>query len=1630
MSRLHRAALALMFGFSAAAADAATFQLVTTPGGGFDDATPATPEGGNTGMTLGQQRTILFQTAVNTWGSALASNRVIKVNASFATLSCSASSGTLGSAGAATNIVLSDSGRQRYFPVALAEALLDQELNGAGNEINTTFNARIDLNDTGCLGTTRFYYGLTGPAPAGTIALYPVVLHELGHGLGFAALICRTPAGCTSPTTPYGGYFNGIADIWSDFLRDNDIDGSGTNKRWSAMTNAERVISFTHDPLLVWDGMSVTTNLGSQVAVARNEGRMRMYAPNPLVGGSSISHFHSDASPNLLMEPSANADVFNQTDLADCLLADVGWENSRCSWIYNNAPTLDAIADPAAIAEDGPLQNLGLSGISDGDAIDQALTVTAASSNPALIPHPSVSHSAGATTGSLSYTPAANQSGSAVITVTVRDDGGVVFGTVDTTTRTFTVNVTAVNDAPAATNLSVAESYTEDTALNLVDIVASDMDSANVTATLTLSSAAAGSLTTATAGAVTSTFNAGTGLWSASGAIADVNTLLAGVSFVPAANSTQNFTIATSVGDGVAPALTGSKAMTGVVTNDAPTATNLSTPETYTEDTTLNLADIVVGDVDTANVSVTLTLSPAALGALTTATSGAVTSTYNAGTGVWSAGGAIANVNTLLAGVSFVPAANGSANGSIATSVGDGVAPPVTGSKTLTGSAVNDAPTATNLSAAETYTEDTALNLTDIVASDIDSATVTATLTLSNASAGALNTATSGSVTSTYAAGTGIWNASGPIANVNTLLAGLTFTPAANFAQNFAIATSVGDGVATPVTGSKTMTGTAVNDAPGATNLSAAESYTEDTTLNLADIVVSDVDTANVTVTLTLSPASLGALTTATSGAVTSTYTAGTGVWSASGAIANVNTLLAGVSFVPTANGSANGSIATSVGDGAAAPVTGSKTVTGTAVNDAPSATNLSAAESYTEDTSLNLIDIVASDVDSATVTATLTLSNTSAGTLTTATSGAVTSTFTAGTGVWSASGAIANVNTLLAGVSFVPAANFAQTFSLATSLSDGAAPPATGSKTFTATAVNDAPSATNTSAAETYIEDTALNLVDIVVGDVDTANLTVTLTLSPASLGALTTATAGAVTSTYTAGTGVWSASGAIADVNALLAGVSFVPAANGNANGSIAVSVGDGVATPVTGSKTLTGTPVNDAASATNLSAAETYTEDTALNLVDIVVADVDTANVTVTLTLSPASLGALTTATAGAVTSTYNAGTGVWSASGAIANVNTLLAGVSVVPTANGSANGSIATSVSDGVAPPATGSKTLTGMPANDAPVVNAPAALTLNEDETATLTTLGVGDVDNSTLTITLDASHGTLTLVTTSGLSFTLGDGTDDDAMAFSGSLVNIGAAFASVQLKPQADYNGSAQLVLTANDTSGPVSAQTHVQIDAVVDTADDAISVDEDGSTAVFNVLTGSGGAAIDSFEGPATLVQVQPAAVNGVLTFQASGSVSYTPNVNFSGGETFTYTVSAGGTSETGSLTVTTAAINDAPTLAAIPNPAPIPPNAGLQTIALSGIGAGPGENQGLTVTAVSSNPALVPSVTVNYASPAATGSLTFTTAHNAIGSATITVTVTDDGGTANGGINTVSRSFLVQVGLDVIFINGFQ
>ncbi len=250
---------------------------------------------------------------------------------------------------------------------------------------------------------------------------------------------------------------------------------------------------------------------------------------------------------------------------------------------------------------------------------------------------------------------------------------------------------------------------------------------------------------------------------------------------------------------------------------------------------------------------------------------------------------------------------------------------------------VDSPPTATNLSAAETYTEDTPLNLTDIVVSDVDSPAVTATLTLSDPAAGSLNTTTSGAVTSTYNAGTGVWSASGAIADVNVLLAGLTFTPALNFNGSFTTATSVSDGVAAAITGSKAMTGVAVNDAPVASGSASLAAVAEDTAQPPGDTVsdlfggnfsdaadqVSGGSTADtlygVAITANAATAAQGTWQYSADGA---TWTA---VGSPTAAGALVLTATGRLRFVPAANfnGAPGGLTATLIESGGATPASG-----------------------------------------------------------------------------------------------------------------------------------------------------------------------------------------------------------------------------------------------------------------------------------------------------------------------------------------------------------------------------------------------------------------------------------------------------------------------------------------------------------------------------------------------------------------------------------------------------------------------------------------------------------------------------------------------------------------------------------
>ena len=143
----------------------------------------------------------------------------------------------------------------------------------------------------------------------------------------------------------------------------------------------------------------------------------------------------------------------------------------------NDEPTLDALSE-ININEDDPEQTVSLTGITAGGGETQVLSITAVSDNTGLIPDPILDFDGQSSTGSLKFTPVADQFGTATITVTV-EDGGLDndLGTPDdngSILRTVVVKAEAVNDEPtldALSDVNINEDAGEQT-VNLTGITA------------------------------------------------------------------------------------------------------------------------------------------------------------------------------------------------------------------------------------------------------------------------------------------------------------------------------------------------------------------------------------------------------------------------------------------------------------------------------------------------------------------------------------------------------------------------------------------------------------------------------------------------------------------------------------------------------------------------------------------------------------------------------------------------------------------------------------------------------------------------------------------------------------------------------------------------------------------------------------------------------------------------------------------------------------------------------------------------------------------------------------------------------------------------------------------------------
>ncbi|HGZ7336168.1 TPA: tandem-95 repeat protein [Vibrio parahaemolyticus] len=211
--------------------------------------------------------------------------------------------------------------------------------------------------------------------------------------------------------------------------------------------------------------------------------------------------------------------------------------------------------------------------------------------------------------------------------------------------------------------------------------------------------------------------------------------------------------------------------------------------------------------------------------------------------------------------------------------------------------------------------------------------------------------------------------------------------------------------------------------------------------------------------------------------------------------------------------------------------------------------------------------------------------------------------------------------------------------------------------------------------------------------------------------------------------------------------------------------------------------------------------------------------------------------------------------------------------------------ISASVSDGVNPTASDSDSLIVNRVNDAPTVeNAIADQVLSEDFASYTIDLNDAFKDSD------------------SALNFSVSGN--------SNVLVSIENGIATIS--PTADWNGSETLTFTATDPSGESISQTvNFTVAPVADIVADKATVVEDTST-VIKVLGN------DTFEGDGKVVSLDTnnGPANGTVSVNPDGSVTYTPNDNYHGTDSFTYIVTSGGVSESTTVSVDVTPVNDAP------------------------------------------------------------------------------------------------------------------
>ncbi|MFO1422530.1 MAG: Ig-like domain-containing protein [Candidatus Competibacteraceae bacterium] len=600
----------------------------------------------------------------------------------------------------------------------------------------------------------------------------------------------------------------------------------------------------------------------------------------------------------------------------------------------NDAPSFTKGADQTVLEDAGAQTvNPWATAISPGPSDEAGQTLTfnvTGNTNPGLFSAgPAISP-----TGVLTYTPAANASGSATITVTLSDNGSNTPPNVNTSaSQTFTITITAVDDPPTAVN--DLATVAEDAPATAIDVLANDTDPDGGPKTIASVTQPANGTVVITGGGTGLTYQPNPNYCNA-----------------PPGTTLDTFTYTLTPGGSTA-----NVNVTVTCVDDSPVvdlngpAAGIDFAATFTEGggavAIVDAAQLTVADLDSPNLAsatVTLTnLLDAGVETLLANVAGtSITANYVAATGVLTLTGpdTVANFQTVLRTVTYnnTSANPNATNRLITVVVNDGASNSPTATATVTITAINSAPSFTK-------------GADPTVLEDAGAQTV-------NGWATAINDGDGGGQTLTFNI-TGNTNAAlfsaGPAISATGVL---TYTPAANANGNATITVTLSDdgsnvppNINTSAPQTFVITVTAVNDAPSFTK-GADQTVLEDAgaqTVNPWATAISPGPSDEAGQTLTFNV----------------TGNTNPGLFSAGPAISPTGVL----TYTPTANASGSATITVTLSDnGSNTPpnvntsASQTFTITITAVDDPPTAVNDLAT--VAEDAPATAIDVLANDTD------------------------------------------------------------------------------------------------------------------------------------------------------------------------------------------------------------------------------------------------------------------------------------------------------------------------------------------------------------------------------------------------------------------------------------------------------------------------------------------------------------------------------------------------------------------------------------------------------------------------------------------------------------------------------------------